>query len=67
MPSAISTVPSVIGTTSTVVIARWYGDLTRILKAIGSAMNTLMIVTGSARRSVVQIVGHRLSVVKKCV
>ena len=31
MPSAISTVPSVIGTTSTVVTTRWYGDLTRIL------------------------------------
>ena len=43
MPSAISTVPSVIGTTRIVVIARWYGDLTRILNAIGSAMPTLMM------------------------
>jgi len=40
--------------------------LTRILNAIGSASPTLISVAGSASLSVVQIVGHRLSVVKKC-
>ena len=66
MPCAISTVPSVIGMTRMVVAQRWYGDFTRILNAIGSARPTLISVAGSASRSVVQIVGHRLSVVKKC-
>ena len=65
MPSAISTVPSVIGTTSIVVTKLWYGVLSRILNAIGSASPTLISVAGSASLSVVQIVGHRLSVVKK--
>jgi hypothetical protein len=37
------------------------------LNAIGSATPTLMSVAGNASRSVVQIVGQRLSVVKKCV
>ncbi len=52
--------------TRIVVAQRWYGDLTRILKAIGKANPTLISVAGSASRSVVQIVGQRLSVVKKC-
>ncbi len=48
-----------------VVTQRWYRDLTRMRYAIGSAMPTLISVAGSASLSVVQMVGQRLSVVKK--
>ena len=48
MPSAISTVPSVIGTTRSVVSQPLARDISRTRNAIGSDKPTLISVAGSA-------------------
>ena len=65
MPSAISTVPSVIGTTSSVVTQRCQAVRRRRRNAIGSANPTLIKVTGSARPKVVTMVRHARESAKK--
>jgi hypothetical protein len=55
-PSAVNTVPNVIGTTSMVVTARLPGNRPLIQYANGTAANVLNNVAGIAKRRVSQIV-----------
>ncbi len=64
-PSAVSTVPRAIGTTSSVVSVRLPRNRPRILYAIGTETSTLRSAAGTPRLRVVRIVSRRYGSEKK--